>query len=209
VRTFFQRLGRHVAQHRDALVERGRRALLRRDAELQHQRGEHLRRGVVQLAGDARPLLVLRADHLRGEPPHALAVLGEPVQQRVDRRPTRAMSAVARMLGATAPRGPPPTPRPRVSEVGSGRSATYTERKIHDEASNPSAMPRIGTAPCPSACSGARPSREQRLATIDDQSSLRRAFRAEAPQRPLGQPRGSLDAPARCRERRWRAAARS
>jgi hypothetical protein len=82
-----ERFGDHVANRRDALVQHGGLVLPRGDSQLEHDCGEHLRRRVVQLAGDAGALLVLRVDHLRGEPADAGAVGSQIVEQRVQRRP--------------------------------------------------------------------------------------------------------------------------
>ena len=39
----------------------------------------------MQLASDTRPLLVLRTDHLCGQPSRAIAILGEPIEQGIER----------------------------------------------------------------------------------------------------------------------------
>ena len=132
---FLQRFRGELAQRRNPRVQRGGGAFPCSGAELEHHRRENLRRGVMQLARDAGALLVLRADHLRGKLTFARTILGEPVEQRVERRAhTRHVTVGEHTRWDTRRHVPRRETRRRGLEIGERTQRDEDEREIHDEA---------------------------------------------------------------------------
>jgi hypothetical protein len=110
-----ERIAGEPADRHEALGEGRVAAVARGGGQLVRQRGERLRRGVVQLARDAGALVVLGADGEGGERPHALAVVLERVEEEVHR------AAEPRDLGVGHRRRDHPGAEVAAPNAGGGR----------------------------------------------------------------------------------------